>query len=188
MTNKIEKFVQENREAFDNAKPVRDLWQDIRTEAVTPAPVKVFRMLTRTQVAAAILVLLNAAVIFYLFEYKQNSTAKSLPDTSQTEQPAAPAYEQQIDQIGKAVEFRQARLKEIEKVNPVLYKTFVQSLNQLNSNYKELEKDLSTNPNKEPLLEAMIQNLSLQLELLNQQLSIYQNLKKKKNENVSKNM
>lgn len=188
MTNKIEEFVKENRALFDKEKPGSDLWKGIRTEPAAKQPAKIVRLFTRTQAAAALLVLLNAAVILYLFNYRHTATVVPAAGNVSTEQASPPDYEQQIDQIGKAVEFRQARLKEIEKSNPVLYKTFIQALDQLNSNYKELETELFNNPNKEPLLEAMIQNLSLQLELLNQQLSIYQNLKKKNNENLRKNM
>ena len=97
-------------------------------------------------------------------------------------------YEQQLDEISKVVNIKQARLKEIEKANPVLYKTFVSALDQLSSNYQELEKELNNNPNKEQLLEAMIQNLSLQQELLNQQLSIFQTIKQNKHESIKKNI
>ncbi|MDB5210603.1 MAG: hypothetical protein JWQ30_1430, partial [Sediminibacterium sp.] len=99
-----------------------------------------------------------------------------------------PVSEDDIDQISRVVEIKQAKLKEIESVNPVLYKKFVSALDQLNYAYKELEKELNGNPNKEQLMEAMIQNLSLQQELLNQQLSIYQKIKQKKNEKISKNI
>jgi hypothetical protein len=46
-----------------------------------------------------------------------------------------------------------------------------------------LKKELPVNPNREQLLEAMIENLRLQTEILNQQLSIINEIKASKNNN-----
>jgi hypothetical protein len=46
---------------------------------------------------------------------------------------------------------------------------------------------LSNAPNQEALLEAMVQNLQLQVDLLNQQLEILQRINKVKNDNDKEN-
>lgn len=185
MKNRLEDFVNRHREEFDTEMPASDLWKKIGQQPVAPVR-KIFHLFTRTQVAASLLVLANAAILFFLVQRKpvESTVIQSSPTTTQS----APAYEQQLDEISKVVTLKQARLKEIEKANPVLYKTFTSALQQLNSNYQELEKELNTNPNKETLLEAMIQNLSLQQELLNQQLSIFQTIKQNKHESTKKNI
>lgn len=189
MKNRLEDFVNRHREEFDTELPQRNLWKEIEKQPVAPVK-KIFRLFTRTQIAASVLVLVNAAILFFLIQRKsvEQNTIQLSPATTQSEPGAAPAYEQQLDEISKVVTIKQARLKEIEKANPVLYKTFVSALQQLSSNYHELEKELNNNPNKEQLLEAMIQNLSLQQELLNQQLSIFQTIKQNKHESIKKNI
>ncbi len=189
MKNKLEDFVNRHREEFDTELPQRNLWKEIEKQPVTPVK-KMFRLFSRTQIAASLLVLANAAILFFLVQRKSvdQNTIQVSPATTQSEQSAAPVYEQQLDEISKVVTIKQARLKEIEKANPVLYKTFVSALQQLSSSYQELEKELNNNPNKEQLLEAMIQNLSLQQELLNQQLSIFQTIKQNKHESSKKNI
>jgi hypothetical protein len=187
MKNKLEEFVNRNRESFDSEMPDRDLWKEIDKEPVKEH--KLFNMLTRTQAAAALLVLVNATIIFFLLQRKPETTQPVTNVPPPTEQVGKePVSEDALDQISKVVEIKQAKLKEIERSNPVLYKKFVGALDQLNDAYRQLEKELDSNPNKEQLLEAMIQNLSLQQELLNQQLSIYQKIKQHKNEKISKNM
>ena len=84
------------------------------------------------------------------------------------------------------VEIKQVELKKIEKLDPALYKIFTESLDKLNSYYYSLKNEFDKTPNKEQLLEAMIQNLRLQQELLNQQLSIFQSIKQQKNEKHNK--
>ena len=188
MKNKLEEFVNRNRESFDSEMPDHDLWKQIDKEPVKEQ--KIFNLFTRMQAAAVLLVLVNATIIFFLLQRKPETSQTTANPSTPTEQVAGEerVSEDALDQISRVIEIKQAKLKEIERSNPVLYKKFVGALDQLNDAYKELEKELGSNPNREQLLEAMIQNLSLQQELLNQQLSIYQKIKQQKNEKISKNM
>jgi hypothetical protein len=70
------------------------------------------------------------------------------------------------------VEIKHKQLRAIEKDEPLLYKQFASDVNKLDSVYNKLKKQLPNNPNREQLLEAMIQNLQLQMGLLNHQLEI----------------
>lgn len=72
----------------------------------------------------------------------------------------------------RLVELKQEQLKSIEKDEPLLYKQFASDANRLDSVYHDLQKELPKNPDKEQLLEAMLQNLQLQMRLLNHQLDI----------------
>jgi len=86
---------------------------------------------------------------------------------------------------------KQSELKQIEKDHPELYQRFVKDMNKLDSSYQALKTELPKNANRELLLEAMIQNLRLQTELLNQQLSIIKQLNQKntkENESSSKSI
>lgn len=189
MKNKLEEFVQRNRNSFDSEIPSQHIW-----EAIDKAPEKkknkILYFFTRTQAAAIVLLLLNGLVIFFLLQYRTMDKRVSPAGTSS--QPVAGqeriVSEDILTHFSKVVEKKQEKLKEVAKTNPVLYKKFTAALNQLNTVYKELENELENNPNKEQLLKVMIQNLSLQQELLNQQLSIYQKIKNNGNETFIKNM
>jgi hypothetical protein len=188
MKNKLEEFVNRNRESFDSEAPERDLFKNIEATTAKPAK-KILYFFTRMQAAASLLVLVNAAILFFLLQRKpEPAPANNAAHTEQATGTKEPTQEETLDQISKVVEIKQAKLLEIKNTYPVLYKKFTSSLDQLNNEYENLEKELDKNPNKEQLLEAMIQNLSLQQELLNQQLLIYQKIKQTKNEKVSKNI
>ncbi len=85
--------------------------------------------------------------------------------------PEANAKEE-LYHFAKLVEIKHKELKSIEKDEPLLYKQFSSDVNKLDSVYHSLENKLSTKQNSEELLEAMIQNLQLQMGLLNHQLRI----------------
>jgi len=89
----------------------------------------------------------------------------------------APATEESIIKeemvhYARLVELKHNELKVIEKDEPLLYRQFASDVYQLDSVYHSLQQQLPKNPNKEQLLEAMLQNLQLQMGLLNHQLDI----------------
>lgn len=72
----------------------------------------------------------------------------------------------------RLVEIKHNQLKTIEKDEPLLYKQFAADVYKLDSVYHNLQEQLPSNPNREQLLEAMLQNLQMQMGLLNHQLDI----------------
>ncbi|HMH23514.1 MAG TPA: hypothetical protein VK563_17130 [Puia sp.] len=104
---------------------------------------------------------------------------KDAPLVASATQKAAPAesspesdYREEMYHYARLVELKHKELKTIEKDEPLLYKQFAGDVSKLDSTYRTLEKQLPENPNREQLLEAMKQNLELQMGLLNHQLDI----------------
>jgi hypothetical protein len=107
------------------------------------------------------------------------------PDTSQSLANSAPddnkntpsddlraAENEEMYHYAKLVEIKHKELRTIEKDEPLLYKQFSMDVNKLDSAYHGLQNQLPKNPNHEQILEAMLQNLQLQMGLLNHQLDI----------------
>ena len=80
--------------------------------------------------------------------------------------------DEEMYHYAKLVEIKHNQLKVIEKDEPLLYRQFASDVNKLDSVYHNLQSQLPKNPNREQLLEAMLQNLQLQMGLLNHQLDI----------------
>ncbi len=99
----------------------------------------------------------------------------------------APDEAPQMVQFAKLIETKQEELKVLAKEQPQLYKKFTTDINQLDSSYNALKNQLTVTPNKEMLIEAMIQNLQLQLNVLNQQLNIINQIKNSKSNSNEKN-
>jgi hypothetical protein len=79
---------------------------------------------------------------------------------------------EEMTHYARLVELKHEELKSIGKDEPVLYRQFASDVYRLDSVYHNLQKELPNHPNKEQLLEAMLQNLQLQMGLLNHQLDI----------------
>jgi hypothetical protein len=104
------------------------------------------------------------------------SMAKATPDVNGTSPgdnaDLHAAQNEEMYHYAKLVEIKQKELKTIEKDEPLLYKQFSMDVNKLDSAYHGLQQQLTKNPNREQILEAMLQNLQLQMGLLNHQLDI----------------
>lgn len=204
MKNNLERFIRDNREAFDADEPPMDLWARIepgitQPEAITytgenePAkPIEVDNEPIRKPlngkpfhfkqngwgynwwVAASVAILLLTGGFWFL--NRQYGV---------TEQPevlaVSPTYAKEFVQYTRLVDAKQAELKAMTASNPALYEAFASDLDRLERSYQTLKADLPVNPNQEVLVKAMIHNLQLQIDLLNEQLRVIQRMKDQNN-------
>ena len=199
MKDKLKRFVRDNREAFDGVEPSDELWNKISERLPEPifhigeAEVKqvihknfqnggqlskistVFSVLGNWKVAAAIILGLGLSFMVYQLDNKYQLTEQ--PEIVMT----SPALAKQVSQYTQLVDDKRVELRNMTKSDPELYKQFAKELDQLELSYQNLKADLPENPNQETLIEAMIQNLQLQIDILNQQLQIIQKIKQSKN-------
>jgi hypothetical protein len=199
-SNNLERFVRDNREAFDNMEPSAALWDKIG-EAIGEGKKNTTRVVrvswARWAVAATLFLALAGTISYQLF-WKQQSTDIQIAqqtDTpeSQTTAPNVvdplvnqidPQYAKLVSQFTEVIESKQNELKKIEKDDPELYNKFAGDIQKLDSSYHLLRSTLNANPNTEQLLQAMISNLQMQIELLNQQLTIIQKVKQPKADKI----
>ncbi|WP_199736661.1 hypothetical protein [Fibrisoma montanum] len=201
----LERFVRDNREAFDDAEPPMGLWSKIESGLGGPGladPIGNERDDTLSgrvvplngnaargaggwfnlnwRVAASIAVLLLAGTLLYK-NYQPKTAAPSELVA------AGPAYAQQVAHYTQLIDNKRAELKQMTGSNPALYEQFSADLDRLEHSYQGLKAELPQNPNQEVLIQAMIQNLQLQINLLNEQLRVIERIKhqnQKANENV----
>lgn len=191
MPNRLEKFIESHRDEFDSEEMSAESWKKVESK-INPGK-RVDNKISKTWWAAAASILILISVVSYLTLTRStkndNGVVKKIPlpskeiidgvDTSYTNQMFLYAY---------IIEIKQQELNKRQKVNPDLYKEFLKDDNQLDSSYNFLKSELSRNPNKELLLEAMIQNLQLKINLLSTQLDIIQKTKNKKKDYENKNI
>jgi septal ring factor EnvC (AmiA/AmiB activator) len=186
MSNKLKNFISDNRKAFDDEIPSGKIWENI--EASFTAKKKQHIILSPlykwSMAAAAMLILISG--VYFLFIKKTDATTV-VANTETDIDSFAPEYAPQMSQFVKLIDTKQEELKSLAKDQPELYQQFATAINQLDSSYNTLKNQLSATPNREMLLEAMIQNLQLQLNVLNQQLNIIHQIKDSKKYNHEKN-
>lgn len=199
MRSPLEQFIRDNREQFDGDEPRPQVWSALEKQLAPPEKKgKVLAMkFLRWGVAAAVLVLAGIGV-FYLLINKppatsgpvvQNKGANDTPVVMEDKmlEEIDPTVAKEVYHFTQLIELKQTELKQLGKDNPELYKQFITDINKLDSSYLSLKSELPANPNHEQLLEAMIQNLRLQTDLLNQQLSIIKQIKQSKSKTNEKN-
>ena len=201
--NNLERFVRDNREIFDDKEPSVDLWKKIEAgldksglgEPVLanhqPNKESPFLQIYKNRsqavgrqigwptldwrVAASIAVLLLAGCFFYM---NQKYGVTHQPELVA----ASPTYAKEVVQYTQLIDDKRAELKQMTEGNPDLYKEFATDLDRLENSYRSLKADFPKNPNQQVLIQAMIQNLQLQINLLNEQLRVIQRIKQQTNE------
>lgn len=188
--SKLERFIDNNRGSFDDKEPAAGIWDKI--EAALPQKQAKKARITpffKWSIAAAVTILV--AVSVFLSLNKKSGTAPEIvkaPPVDSSVYQVAPDEAPQMVQFARLIETKQEELKVLTKEQPQLYQKFTRDVTQLDSSYNALKKQLSITPNKEMLIEAMIQNLQLQLSVLNQQLNIINQIKNSKSNSNEKNI
>lgn len=184
MTDKLKQFIEVNRAAFDREEPDPRLFKRLQKQKLQVAKSNSFLNRTSLRWAAAVTGLILVSAILYSLLRKEETTHKEytgLPPVNMEEMTGIsdPVYAKEIYHFRELIGLKQEELKQLKKEYPDLYNQFVGDINELDSSYQALKINLANNPNRELLIEAMIQNLQLQSDLLNQQLLIIKEIKQK---------
>lgn len=190
MSNNMKKFIWDNRDEFDNLTPPEKVWNTIGSTMKRNKP-ESFNVgpIFKWGIAATLLILAATATYFIVVknDITEPALSKTIDSTNADLATVAPDYAPQMNQFAKLIETRQEELKLLSKEQPRLYQKFTTDMIQLDSSYYALKSQLNISPNRELLLEAMIQNLQLQLSVLNQQVYIIHQIKQSKKYSHEKN-
>lgn len=183
----LEKFIRDNRDAFEQDGPSAGLWERIADQLPDQsAPIQTaqpFRAVHRQPSryggawtrsywtwAASIALLLLAGSLWWIND-------RYAPTKQADVMAFSPTYAKEVAQYASLIETKRTELQQLTESNPDLYGEFAQDLDRLEASYKGLKKELPNTPNQEVLIQAMIQNLQLQIDLLNEQLRVIQRIK-----------
>jgi hypothetical protein len=190
MSRKLEKFIGDHRNEFDDAMPSNEVWKNVEA-AVTEKKKQRFILTPLYKWSIAAAVLITAGITIFVALHNNNKITEPLTAAVKTDttdiNTIAPEYAPEVNQIAKLVALKQDELKALAPEQPELYRKFSNDIDQLDSSYIALKNQLSITPNREMLIEAMIQNLQLQLNVLNQQLNIINQIKQSKKISHEKN-
>ncbi|MBV8390115.1 MAG: hypothetical protein JO080_09975 [Mucilaginibacter sp.] len=187
MSKRLEDFIKMNRDEFDDLEPSNDLWARIEKHLppegteLQKREAKTFSLSFVLKVAASVIIVMGIG--FGLYLRHERSDAVNFAAIN-------PTYAKQQMHYASLVQSQRKELKSIAKTDPDLYKEFSTEIARMDSTYNKLNKDLATSPNQERVLRAMIRNLQIQSEILNQQLEVIEqiNQTKKEQSNDTKNI
>lgn len=183
MSKRLEDFISENKAGFDDLEPRADIWANISTELDAwdeeqeqpkKREAKTFSLGFVLRVAAMVIVVMGIGFGVYL-KMQKTGAAEGVDYAA-----INPTYAKQQVHLASVIENQRIELKQIAKFDPQLYREFSAEITKMQSTYKKLNTDLATSPNQERVLRAMIRNLQIQTEVLNQQLSVIEQFNQSK--------
>lgn len=154
--SKLEDFIHQNRQAFDDKEPGQKVWTKIES-ALPSKPFKVWNSLTLWRAAAMIFMVLS---IYLLIPKSPSSDGKNNALALKEFQDVEAFYVAQIDQKEDLIEGFQNAAEADE---------FTQDFRQLEAMYSVLKEEMKTSPSKK-VKDALVLNLLVRINLLNQQL------------------
>lgn len=167
---RLEDIVKQNREDFDTEVPSDLLWNSIQANLQK----KQNKTSWKPYVAAAS-IMLFISFTWIIANHKLNSNV----EYSSTDLPVE-VKEAQV-QFTSLIEIKRNELNQYRNTNPELVKDFEFQLLELQKNYTQLLPQLKDDNKKDIILQAVIENLQMQVEVLNQQINIISQLKQHKN-------
>ncbi len=183
MSKRLEEFIKANKHEFDELEPRLELWD--RIEKGIPAKTvalpkkqgaKTFSLGFVMRVAATVIVVMTISFVLYLRNEKPAGIDVAAIN---------PAYAKQQTQYMSMIANQRTELKTLAKGDPQLYKEFSAEIANIDSVYKKLNSQLATTPNQELVLRAMVKNLEIQTQVLNQQLRVIEQFNEMKKEEAN---
>jgi len=180
MKDRLENFIRDNKKEFDQFDAPAALWERIEKQldekginsSIAGKKEKVVRLSFLLKIAATIIVVLGVGFWGYQHHKRESSDLSNID----------PQLAKQQIHYATLIEVKRSELKQIEKEEPQLYSEFASEIRKMDASYQMLKSDLPGSPNQEETVKAMIRNLQIQTELLNQQLSIIQQINNVKKE------
>jgi len=176
--DKLEKYIIENRDEFDDVEPSSELWEKIQKPERQRIKVNWRSALMK---AAAIVAIFISSYYFHDFMQNHNQDITTAD---------AEGHNETLIKLKEASYYYTSQIEDTKQVvfqlignDPQLKHDINSELLDLDKTLKELKEDLKDNVNNEEVVEAMIQNYRLKLTILNDILrQIKSSNKKNKNE------
>lgn len=166
MNDQLENFVRKNREAFDDKEPSNAVWKRVAEKLPVDRKISWWNSVMMWRAAAVIFMALSLYLLIPPKPTRPQTNDLALKDFNDVET----FY---VEQISEKVELIDDMQKH-EGMND-----FTQNFKQLEAMYAVLKEEMKIHPSKK-VKEALVLNLLVRIDLLNQQLHTLENDSEKK--------
>ncbi len=166
----IEKFISANKSEFDVDLPSDQIWLQIEMNLKAKRKKNRIRSIS---VAASLLILFASSMFLFQLKNDTNVNADEIINKDVLEAQT---------QFSSLIEIKRSELNQYKYAQPELINELNKQLKDLQLNYNALLPQLKDENKKDLIVQALIENLQLQLEVLNRSLEIVQNLNNKNHE------
>lgn len=180
MSEKLEEYIRANRAKLDSFEPDGMIWERI-DKKLRPRQIMMRRV--KTWAVAATVTLLGITLgVLGLQDGAPIIIAQNPPLEKVLEESYTPELAEIESYYHSVIEDQQSQLVSFKDEGIVLDETGTFGLEQLKIMYKDLQKELAYGEDKDVVVNAMIENLMMQMDVLRQQLMILDNIKVQRNE------
>ena len=180
MSEKLEQYIQEHRAELDSFEPDGMIWQRIDQDLRPKYAMK--RRLTTWAAAAAVTLLGITLGVLGLQESSPIMASQEIPLEEVMDESYTPELAEIESYYHSVIEDQQNQLVNYREEGIALDGAAAPDLGHLKEMYKDLQKELAYGEDKEVVVNAMIENLMMQMDMLRQQLMILENIKAQQNE------
>lgn len=170
-TDKLEKFILDNKEGFGPSGPDPDVWDKIKKREPKKKLININWQFTLSRAAAVIAIFISS---YYFHEYRSTLNADNLDQSSSSIAENEPLYKELLEAeqyYTSQIKYKKSELFSLTEDAPILQKDITRDLTELDAIFKELKVDLKDNADNQEVIEAMIQNYMLRLEILEDMLN-----------------
>ena len=183
-TDKLEKFVRDHRDEFDDLEPSPALWEKINPKQPKVIHIDWKRVMIRV---AAVVVIFISSYYFHDFVQNRNSEKNLAADeaVSKDREKYSELMEAEM-YYTSMIDSKKEEIFMLAASEPQLREEITNELVELDEDFRNLKEDLNDNADNEEVIAAMIQNYRLKLRILEETLEQLQqsnNEKSTDNEN-----
>lgn len=185
MQDQLERYILSQKDQLDVFEPDDRLWERIDRELHEETPVRKLNFWSQSwKAAAAIAMLVTAGALLWWVSLQSPSqeitNGKSSPAIQTNPQAFYTAELAEVETYySEQISAQKARIESFKTQGIVLDEALYEQMDMLNENYVELQTELSFAEDQDLIVNAMIQNLMIQMQILNQQLMILEEIKTK---------
>jgi hypothetical protein len=200
MENEFEKYLQQNKDRFETGSPSPRVWEKLQRDLVEHQARRnrVIRMLRISwNIAAYILLFLGITLLIFKNKGQANRNdishnalhRDSIVDmqkiaAQKMEQDSAERLvgitddktRQSLYHYTQLIEIRQEQMATLRQIDPGLYAKSQKALTDLDGVYARLKKQLPESVDQKKILKSLIDNLKMQEQILNNQLTLLEEL------------
>ncbi len=170
----LEKYFKKHRQAFEKDAPEDEVWQRIGNKLDARDKMKSGggdNAYSRYWKVAAIILLVLSTVLVWDKMQQENGNYPVAQSTFEADFDRVEAYYTTL------IAEKRSSLHLSENVSAELLEAFDEDLSKLEAMYQQLKEDYKNAPETGTLADAMVQNLRMRIEILNQQLQIIEKIK-----------
>lgn len=170
MRDPLEKHIIQHRELLDVYEPDDRLWERIDREVHATKVISISWM----KIAAAVVLLFGLAYTLFMLQPSNDAQFAGTPEPQEFYTPELQEAENYYTSL---IATQREQIQAYKAAGIQIDESFMQQLDALHESYMGLQQELVQGEDPSRVISAMMQNLMLQMEVLNQQLMIMEKIK-----------